>query len=94
MRIFSGIQPTGTMHIGNYLGAIKNWVALQQESKDAVVYSIVDLHSITLAQDPSSLRQSIRNMAVYLLACGVNPEKSILFQQSQVRQCIRIQTRA
>ena len=73
------------MHIGNYLGAIKNWVSLQQGSKDAVLYSIVDLHSITLPQDPATLRQSIRNMAVYLLACGVNPEKSILFQQSQVR---------
>ena len=85
MRIFSGIQPTGTMHIGNYLGAIKNWVSLQGESKDAVLYSIVDLHSITIPQDPASLRQSIRNMAACLLACGVNPEKSILFQQSQVR---------
>ena len=73
------------MHVGNYLGAIKNWVSLQQGSKDAVLYSIVDLHSITLPQDPATLRQSIRNMAVYLLACGVNPEKSILFQQSQVR---------
>lgn len=77
------------MHIGNYLGAIKNWVSLQQGSKDAVLYSIVDLHSITLPQDPATLRQSIRNMAVYLLACGVNPEKSILFQQSQVRRCSR-----
>ncbi|KAL9969389.1 hypothetical protein ACROYT_G021600 [Oculina patagonica] len=85
-RIFSGIQPTGAMHIGNYLGAIKNWVSLQQGSKDSVLYSIVDLHSITLPQDPTTLRQSIRNMAVYLLACGVNPEKSILFQQSQVSQ--------
>ena len=73
------------MHIGNYLGAIKNWVSLQQGSKDAVLYSIVDLHSITLPQDPAVLRQSIRNMTVCLLACGVNPEKSILFQQSQVR---------
>ena len=72
------------MHIGNYLGAIKNWVSLQQGTKDAVLYSIVDLHSITLPQDPAILRQSIRNMAVYLLACGVDPEKSILFQQSQV----------
>ena len=84
VRIFSGIQPTGTMHIGNYLGAIKNWVSLQLESKDAVLYSIVDLHSITIPQHPANLRQSIRNMAVYLLACGVDPEKSILFQQSQV----------
>ena len=84
MRIFSGIQPTGTMHIGNYLGAIKNWVSLQEESEGAVIYSIVDLHSLTLPQDPASLRQSVRNMAIYLLACGVDPVKSILFQQSQV----------
>lgn len=83
-RIFSGIQPTGSMHIGNYLGAIRNWVSLQEESKDSVLYSIVDLHSITLPQHPSLLRQSIRNMAVYLLACGLDPEKSIIFQQSQV----------
>ncbi|CAH3164413.1 unnamed protein product [Porites lobata] len=72
MRIFSGIQPTGTMHIGNYLGAIKNWVSLQEESEGAVIYSIVDLHSLTLPQDPASLQQSIRNMAIYLLACGVS----------------------
>lgn len=85
-RIFSGIQPTGSMHIGNYLGAIRNWVSLQEESKDSVLYSIVDLHSITLPQHPSLLRQSIRNMAVYLLACGLDPEKSIIFQQSQVSQ--------
>lgn len=88
--IFSGIQPTGTMHIGNYLGAIRNWVSLQHVSEDVVIYSIVDLHSITLPQDPAVLRQSIRNMAVYLLACGVNPEKSILFQQSQVRLIARL----
>lgn len=86
VRIFSGIQPTGSMHLGNYLGAIRNWVSLQQGCKDSVLYSIVDLHSITLPQHPTSLCQSIRNMAVYLLACGVNPQKSILFQQSQVSQ--------
>ena len=89
VRIFSGIQPTGTMHIGNYLGAIRNWVSLQEESKDSVLYSIVDLHSITLPQHPSLLRQSIRTMAVYLLACGLDPEKSIIFQQSQVGQLVK-----
>lgn len=88
--IFSGIQPTGTMHIGNYLGAIRNWVSLQHGEEDMVLYSIVDLHSITIPQDPVKLRQSIRNMAVYLLACGVNPEKSILFQQSQVSQHLEL----
>ena len=82
-RIFSGIQPTGIPHLGNYLGAIESWVRLQDEH-DSVLYSIVDLHSITVPQDPTILRQSILDMTAALLACGINPEKSILFQQSQV----------
>ncbi|KAB0362940.1 hypothetical protein FD754_007096 [Muntiacus muntjak] len=81
-RIFSGIQPTGIPHLGNYLGAIESWVRLQDEH-DSVMYSIVDLHSITVRQDPAILRQSILDMTAALLACGINPEKSILFQQSQ-----------
>nr|XP_040143265.1 tryptophan--tRNA ligase, mitochondrial isoform X3 [Ictidomys tridecemlineatus] len=87
-RIFSGIQPTGILHLGNYLGAIESWVRLQDEY-DTVLYSIVDLHSITIPQDPTILRQSILDMTAALLACGINPEKSILFQQSQVhtRSC-------
>ncbi|XP_006900376.1 PREDICTED: tryptophan--tRNA ligase, mitochondrial isoform X1 [Elephantulus edwardii] len=84
-RIFSGIQPTGIPHLGNYLGAIENWVRLQDEY-DSVLYSIVDLHSITVAQDPATLRQGILDMTAVLLACGINPEKSILFQQSQVSE--------
>uniref|UniRef100_A0A8C9IF98 tryptophan--tRNA ligase n=1 Tax=Piliocolobus tephrosceles TaxID=591936 RepID=A0A8C9IF98_9PRIM len=83
-RIFSGIQPTGILHLGNYLGAIENWVRLQDEY-DSVLYSIVDLHSITVPQDPAVLRQSILDMTAVLLACGINPEKSILFQQSQAK---------
>uniref|UniRef100_A0A3Q1M548 Tryptophan--tRNA ligase, mitochondrial n=1 Tax=Bos taurus TaxID=9913 RepID=A0A3Q1M548_BOVIN len=84
-RIFSGIQPTGIPHLGNYLGAIESWVRLQDEH-DSVLYSIVDLHSITVPQDPTILRQSILDMTAALLACGINPEKSILFQQSQVSE--------
>ncbi|KAM4806087.1 tryptophan--tRNA ligase, mitochondrial isoform X1 [Urocitellus parryii] len=84
-RIFSGIQPTGILHLGNYLGAIESWVRLQDEY-DTVLYSIVDLHSITIPQDPTILRQSILDMTAALLACGINPEKSILFQQSQVSE--------
>lgn len=84
-RIFSGIQPTGIPHLGNYLGAIESWVRLQDEY-DTVLYSIVDLHSITVPQDPTILRQSILDMTAALLACGINPEKSILFQQSQVSE--------
>ncbi|XP_045402885.1 tryptophan--tRNA ligase, mitochondrial isoform X1 [Lemur catta] len=84
-RVFSGIQPTGIPHLGNYLGAIESWVRLQDEYR-SVLYSIVDLHSLTVPQDPTILRQSILDMTAALLACGINPEKSILFQQSQVSE--------
>lgn len=82
-RIFSGIQPTGFAHLGNYLGAIRSWVKLQDQS-DSVLYSIVDLHALTVSQEPKKLRENIRDIATCLLACGVDPEKSILFQQSKV----------
>uniref|UniRef100_A0A5F8HG59 tryptophan--tRNA ligase n=1 Tax=Monodelphis domestica TaxID=13616 RepID=A0A5F8HG59_MONDO len=81
-RIFSGIQPTGIPHLGNYLGAIESWVSLQEKCS-SVLFSIVDLHSITVPQDPAVLHQSILDITAVLLACGINPEKSILFQQSQ-----------
>ncbi|KAM3861716.1 tryptophan--tRNA ligase, mitochondrial [Diretmus argenteus] len=84
-RIFSGIQPTGVPHLGNYLGALENWVALQSQYP-SVLYSIVDLHSITQPQDPAQLRTSILDMTASLLACGIDPERSILFQQSQVSE--------
>lgn len=81
--MFSGIQPTGVPHLGNYLGALENWVALQNQYP-SVVYSIVDLHSITQPQEPLQLRSSTLDMAASLLACGIDPERSVLFQQSQV----------
>lgn len=81
--MFSGIQPTGVPHLGNYLGALENWVALQNQYP-SVLYSIVDLHSITLPREPAQLRQNILDMAACLLACGIDPERAILFQQSQV----------
>ncbi|KFM59339.1 Tryptophan--tRNA ligase, mitochondrial, partial [Stegodyphus mimosarum] len=84
-RIFSGIQPTGAPHLGNYFGAIKKWSTLQNEGKDCV-FSIVDLHSITLPQDPKKLRYNIHLMAACLIACGINPNSSVLFLQSQVPQ--------
>ncbi|XP_045672644.1 tryptophan--tRNA ligase, mitochondrial isoform X1 [Phyllostomus hastatus] len=84
-RVFSGIQPTGIPHLGNYLGAIESWVSLQDEP-GSVLYSIVDLHSITVPQDPAALRQSVLDMTAALLACGISPEKSTLFQQSQVAE--------
>uniref|UniRef100_A0A1A8QUB4 tryptophan--tRNA ligase n=1 Tax=Nothobranchius pienaari TaxID=704102 RepID=A0A1A8QUB4_9TELE len=84
-RVFSGIQPTGVPHLGNYLGALENWVSLQNQYS-SVLYSIVDLHSITQPQDPAQLRNNILDMAASLLACGVDPERAILFQQSQVSE--------
>lgn len=79
-RIFSGAQPTGSLHIGNYLGALKNWVALQDEYE--AFYCIVNLHAITLPQDPKTLRQKTLDLARIYLAAGVHPEKSTIFIQS------------
>lgn len=78
-RIFSGIQPTNTPHLGNYLGALVNWIKLQDEYDCA--YSIVDLHSITVRQDPAKLRKQITESYALLLAMGVDPKKSIAFVQ-------------
>ncbi len=83
-RIFSGIQPTGNLHLGNYLGAIRNWVALQHDFES--IYCIVDLHAITVHQDPVQLRKSTREVAASLIAAGISIDKSILFNQSCVPQ--------
>ncbi len=82
-RIFSGIQPSGLATLGNYLGAIRNWVALQDEHD--CIYCVVDLHAITEWQDPAALQRQTREMTATLLACGIDPEKHILFLQSSVR---------
>jgi tryptophanyl-tRNA synthetase len=82
-RVFSGIQPTGNLHLGNYLGAIRNWVAMQDAHE--CIYCVVDLHAITVAQDPKVLRQGIREMTAALLASGIDPGRSVLFAQSNVR---------
>lgn len=79
-RIFSGIQPTNVIHIGNYLGALKNWVALQDEGE--AIYCIVDLHAITVPQDPKILKEKILETAALFIACGVDPDKATLFVQS------------
>ena len=71
-RIFSGVQPTGNLHLGNYLGAIKNWIALQDEFE--CIYCVVDLHAITVPQEPAILRRAIREVAACLIASGINPE--------------------
>ncbi|KAG0297344.1 Tryptophan--tRNA ligase, mitochondrial [Dissophora globulifera] len=84
--IFSGIQPTGQPHLGNYLGAISNWVTLQEQAhhdNETLIFSIVDLHAITLPQDPKKLRKERHEMAATLLACGIDPKKCILFEQSR-----------
>lgn len=81
-RVFSGIQPTGNIHLGNYLGAVRNWVAGQDEKVN--YFCVVDLHSLTVPQDPANLRFQTRSLAAVLLAAGIDPEKSILFVQSHV----------
>ena len=81
-RIFSGAQPTGELHIGNYLGALKNWVALQDEYES--LYCIVNLHAITLPQDPKLLRKKTLDLARIYLAAGVDAEKATVFIQSDV----------
>ena len=83
-RIFSGIQPTGNLHLGNYLGAIRNWVKLQNDFES--IYCVVDLHAITTPQNPQELRSSTREVAASLIAAGISTTQSILFNQSCVPQ--------
>ncbi len=82
-RVLSGIQPTGSLHLGNYLGAIKHWVEGQDVKENYIC--IVDLHAITVYQDPEALRQSARRTAALLIACGIDPQRTTLFVQSHVR---------
>ncbi|MEC9183636.1 MAG: tryptophan--tRNA ligase, partial [Pseudomonadota bacterium] len=80
-RIFSGIQPTGNLHLGNYLGAMRNWVRLQ-DSYDCI-YCVVDLHAITMWQDPAELRTNTREVTAAFIAAGIDPKKNIIFNQSR-----------
>ena len=84
MLIFSGIQPTGNLHIGNYLGAIKQWIELQE--KNECIFCIVDLHALTSPFNPEQMQSSVLEKAIIYLAAGINPEKSIIFVQSQVHE--------
>jgi tryptophanyl-tRNA synthetase len=84
MKIFSGIQPTGTLHIGNYLGAIKQWVDLQK--KNSCIFSVVDLHAITIDYDTKKMQKNIFSATIDYLAAGIDPKKSIIFIQSQVKE--------
>ncbi|MBD42473.1 MAG: Tryptophan--tRNA ligase [Alphaproteobacteria bacterium MarineAlpha5_Bin12] len=83
-RILSGVQPSGNLHLGNYLGAIKNFVALQEEYE--CLYCIVDLHAITVWQEPQKLKEQTREVAAAFIASGLNPDKNIIFNQSQVHE--------
>jgi len=84
MRVFSGVRPTGDIHIGNYLGAIKNWIKLQEKAD--CVFSIVDWHAITTPYEPKNLQKYIQELAVTYLAAGLNPKKYIFFVQSHVKE--------
>ena len=81
-KVFSGIQPSGDIHIGNYIGAIDRWVRSQDDYDN--IFCIVDLHAITVPQDPQSLKQNINNAAALLIACGIDPQKSAIFVQSHI----------
>ncbi len=82
-KIFSGVQPTGNLHLGNYIGAIKNFVNLQNDGNDCI-FCVVDLHAVTTKQDPKILKQNIRETAATFIACGIDPKKSVIFNQSSV----------
>lgn len=89
-RVFSGVRPTGRLHLGNYLGAVKNYVALQEEYD--CVYCIVDLHALTTLEETSKLRSNVREVLLDLLAAGLDPQKSIIFVQSQVPEVTELFT--
>ncbi len=86
VRVFSGIQPTGELHIGNWLGAVRTWAAQVTEQREDLIFCVVDAHAITKEYDPADLRERIRNMARDLVACGLDPERCTLFVQSDVRE--------
>ena len=83
-KIFSGVQPTGNLHLGNYLGAIKNFVDLSNENDNECIFCVVDLHAITVNQDPKEFRNNIHETVATFIASGIDPIKNIIFNQSQV----------
>ena len=83
-KIFSGVQPTGNLHLGNYLGAIKNFVELNNDDANECIFCVVDLHAITIKQDPKELKKNIRETVATFVASGIDPKKSIIFNQSGV----------
>ncbi len=93
MRIVSGIQPTGNLHLGNYLGAIRNWVRMQDklDANSQALFFLADLHAISMPHEPAELRRATLEMAAALSACGIDPDRSILFNQAQVPQHAELQ---
>jgi tryptophanyl-tRNA synthetase len=98
MRIVSGIQPTGNLHLGNYLGAIRNWVRMQDElvapkgtNGGDCLFFLADLHAISMPHDPATLAANTREMAAALVACGIDPDRSTLFNQAQVPAHVELQ---
>ena len=83
-KIFSGVQPSGNLHLGNYLGAIKNFVNLNNDNSNECIFCVVDLHAITVKQDPIELKKNIRETVATFIASGIDPKKSIIFNQSSV----------
>ena len=83
-KIFSGVQPTGNLHLGNYLGAIKNFVDLNNDSQNECIFCVVDLHAITVSQNPKDLRSNIQETVATFVASGIDPKKNIIFNQSKV----------
>ena len=83
-KIFSGVHPTGNLHLGNYLGAIKNFVSLNNDDQNKCIFCVVDLHAITVRQDPKELKNNIREPVATFVASGIDPKKSIIFNQSKV----------
>ena len=89
-RVLSGIQPSGGLQLGNYLGALKRFVSMQDEGAHETLYCLVDLHAITVWQEPEALRRNTRELAAFFLACGIDPERSILFAQSAVPEHVQL----
>ena len=83
-RVFSGMQPTGNLHLGNYLGAMVRWVEMQKTHE--CIFCVVDMHAITMWQDPAELKDQIRSVTAAYIAAGIDPKTSILFNQSQVHE--------
>ena len=88
MRIFSGIQPTGRKHLGNYIGAVRGWVE-GQDRGDPAIYCIVDLHATTVPYEPAELRRYVYDTTAMLMAAGLDPERCVLFRQCDVREHTR-----